>query len=398
MEYFDSILMKMNTRLLSFIEAETIKRSDRLAILGLDEHSFAIRTLLVNQGYEVECYISEDEERREAVQRGVKHALSRYFNKTDAYIKIFSVDEWAGEADENWKIFYASMDCTKEITKITNIVKIRKVRIYCLYDWEHIEYKKKTEKLKRITIDELKVIEKGILACFDWFCGEHSLRYWLSGGSMLGTVRHKGFIPWDDDIDVFMPDVDYERFLELFKEDEYLRCQIVDDENDVWGHYKFVRLADKSTLLIEKYPFYNHFIGVNIEILPIVGLPRDTRERTAYIRQYEKFNARRREVFFQCSGDMHAFRRICDVESPSFETYRFDDSEYVGVLGTGYYEKDCTTRSVYAKTLRMPFEDIMVNVPQGYQEYLDNLYGKGWEEWPPENKRIFKHNIEAYWL
>ncbi len=169
-------------------------------------------------------------------------------------------------------------------------------------------------------------------------------------------------------------------------------------QNDVWGHYKFARLADKGTMLIEKYPFYNHFIGVNIEILPLVGLPKDKKERTAYMRRYEKINTRRREVFFQCSGDMNAFRKICDTEQPVFDTYRFDASEYVGVLGTGYYEKDCTTRSVYDRTLRMPFEDIMVNVPQGYQEYLDNLYGIGWEEWPPEDKRTLKHNIEAYWL
>lgn len=95
---------------------------------------------------------------------------------------------------------------------------------------------------------------------------------------------------------------------------------------------------------------------------------------------------------------MKAFRKICDAEQSSFDTYKFDDSEYVGVLGTGYYEKDCTTHSVYERTLRIPFEDIMVNVPQGYQEYLDNLYGKGWEEWPPEEKRVLKHDIEAYWL
>lgn len=398
MKYFDSILMRMDKELVSLIEEKKINNSDRLAILGLDEYSFAVRTLLENHGYKVGCYISEDEDRREKVQRSVKYALSHYFNKTDAYIRIFSVDEWAEEADDNWLFLYASEDCTDEIDKIVKTANFMKEKIYCLYDWNNIEYKKKTEKLKRITMDELKVMEKDILFFFDHFCEKYNLRYWLSGGSMLGAIRHKGFIPWDDDIDVFMPDVDYERFLELFQEDDNLRCQIVDDVNDVWGHYKFARLANKNTILIEKYPFYTHFIGVNVEILPIVGLPKDEKERIAYIRRYEKINARRREIFFKCSGDMNAFRKICDAEQIPFDTYKFDDSEYVGVLGTGYYEKDCTTRSVYERTLRMPFEDIMVNVPQGYQEYLDNLYGKGWEEWPPEEKRVLKHSIEAYRL
>lgn len=398
MEYFYSILKQMDEQLAFLTEKGKINYSDKLAILGLDEHSFAVRTLLENRGYRVECYISEKEERRERVRRSVKYALSHYFNKTDSYIRIFSVDEWVREIDENWIILYASENCADEIEKIVNSTDISRDKIYCLYDWENAGYRKKTEKLKKIAMDELKAIEKDILFYFDQFCKKNNFRYWLSGGSMLGAIRHKGFIPWDDDIDVFMPDVDYERFLELFRESDKLMCQIVDDENDVWGHYKFARLADKRTLLVEKYPFYNHFVGVNVEILPIVGLPKDKEERTAYIRRYEKINARRREVFFKCSGDMDEFRKICNAEQPSFEAYRFDDSEFVGVLGTGYYEKDCTTRLVYENTLRMPFEDIMVNIPQGYQEYLDNLYGKGWEEWPPEEKRTLAHNIEAYWL
>ena len=80
------------------------------------------------------------------------------------------------------------------------------------------------------------------------------------------------------------------------------------------------------------------------------------------------------------------------------ERYDFDHSDYVGVLGTVYKERDQTTRKVYESTIRMPFEDIEVNVPIGYREYLDNLYGKDWMELPDENKRISNHNVEIFWL
>ncbi len=80
------------------------------------------------------------------------------------------------------------------------------------------------------------------------------------------------------------------------------------------------------------------------------------------------------------------------------EKYDFDQSDYVGVLATAYKEKDCTTRKVYDSTLRFTFEDIEVNVPLGYEEYLMNLYGKNWMELPEEGKRVSHHNIEAYWL
>ena len=77
--------------------------------------------------------------------------------------------------------------------------------------------------------------------------------------------------------------------------------------------------------------------------------------------------------------------------------YDFDEASYVGVLGTAYGERDCTTRRVYNGTLRMPFEDIEVNVPVGFEEYLGNLYGSDWMTLPDESKRKTHHNISAYW-
>lgn len=70
---------------------------------------------------------------------------------------------------------------------------------------------------KELTSSEIKKAELDILIAFDEFCREHKLRYFLSSGTLLGAIRHKGFIPWDDDIDVSMPRPDYEKFYELTK-------------------------------------------------------------------------------------------------------------------------------------------------------------------------------------
>jgi lipopolysaccharide cholinephosphotransferase len=80
------------------------------------------------------------------------------------------------------------------------------------------------------------------------------------------------------------------------------------------------------------------------------------------------------------------------------EKYDFDRSEYVGVLGTAYGDKDSTTNKVYSDTLRAPFEDIEVNIPVGYKEYLDHLYGSDWMQLPEESKRKSLHEIKAYWM
>ena len=95
---------------------------------------------------------------------------------------------------------------------------------------------------------------------------------------------------------------------------------------------------------------------------------------------------------------MGIYNRWYLAQEEFLRKYDFDKSDYVGVLATAYGEKDCTTRKVYDETLRMPFEDMEVNVPIGYKEYLDNLYGDDWMELPDESKRVSHHNMEAFWL
>ena len=396
LEYFFSILGNMNKELNRLIENNTIDKLTKIAVVGVDEYSFAIRTLLEHQNMKVDCYLEDDAEMRQSYKNRVRGACARYFNKTNEYIHVYTTEEWLSGVGRNSVVLFASKDCENEIEIIDQSKRLSSEKICCLYSWKHGEYAKMADGKQRITLDELKKIEKDILMYFDQFCEKNSLRYWVSGGTMLGALRHKGFIPWDDDIDVFMPDVDYDRFLELIKKENLYECHIVDDYDDVWGHYKFSRLFDKRTLFIENYPFYRHYLGVNIEILPIVGVPQNKEERMAYMRKYEDFNIMRKKYFFDCDGNMDKFRQKYGSQILSPE--RFDDSEYVGVLGTGYYERDCTSRSVYDETLRVSFEDIEVNIPKGYQEYLDTLYGKGWEELPSESKRTAKHNFEAYWL
>ena len=73
--------------------------------------------------------------------------------------------------------------------------------------------------MQQLTLDELKSTEYGVLCAFADYCEAHNLRYWLGNGTLIGAVRHKGFIPWDDDIDVFMPRPDYEELKAGFNSD-----------------------------------------------------------------------------------------------------------------------------------------------------------------------------------
>ena len=126
-------------------------------------------------------------------------------------------------------------------------------------------------------------LQKRLLVIFKAFaevCEKHNLSYFLNGGSCLGAIRHKGFIPWDDDIDVMMPREDYEKFLTLQKEYEgtpyFIQCW----KTDPHYIYGYAKLRDSSTTFIEDN-YVNHRInhGVWIDIFPIDGMSKEPIDR-----------------------------------------------------------------------------------------------------------------------
>lgn len=129
--------------------------------------------------------------------------------------------------------------------------------------------------MKKLELEECKILMFDILKEFKMFCETQGLCYSLFGGSLLGAVRHGGFIPWDDDIDVAMPRNDYERFLKLFEKSSLSKKFKLYDLNRFPDYpYPFLKLANPKTLiqgLGKDSPFD---IGLHIDIFPLDGLPR----------------------------------------------------------------------------------------------------------------------------
>ena len=121
-------------------------------------------------------------------------------------------------------------------------------------------------------IKELQQRILNILLEFDKVCARHGLRYCICGGTMIGAVRHKGFIPWDDDLDVSMPRPDYERLIAHAKEWLPEPLEFVCAENDPLYPLPFGKIQDASTTLIERRHLY-YLGGCYIDIFPFDAYP-----------------------------------------------------------------------------------------------------------------------------
>lgn len=375
-------------------------RDDRHVILyGLDRYSFAMRTILSNMGFHnIECYLSDDEAAVIAVNQDIKNFACRFLNQTTDLIPAATIDERLVPFDDNVVILAASKSYVLEKKKLEKLGYKENVHFYRVYDFTDAEWDKLCGGKTGMSLNDIQAVTKDILTYVDKLCTKYRLRYWVCGGTLLGTIRHKGFIPWDDDGDIFMPWKDYLKFIEVFEESDQFSMLGMGtcETNDFCAMY--AKVIDRRTILRDDIVSLRKVNPVGLDVFPLVGLPSDAQDRRLFFKQYQETYRMIWQDFYATNGDIGVFPKWYRRQREFLEEYDFDNSEYVGVLGTAYGERDCTGRGVYHETLRMPFEDIEVNVPVGYEEYLNNLYGKDWGMLPEESKRMSHHDMEAYWI
>ena len=143
--------------------------------------------------------------------------------------------------------------------------------------------------MRKLELAEIQQIELEIFDAFVRLCKQHGLSYQLAYGSLLGAVRHQGFIPWDDDIDVVLPRPDYDRLLSTFTEktDHYLLESPYTGNADYY--YTYAKLYDTDTTLTEKTK-RNCRRGIYIDVFPLDGIGRDEGEMEANFAKIDRLN------------------------------------------------------------------------------------------------------------
>lgn len=264
---------------------------------------------------------------------------------------------------------------------------------------------------KEILHEELKNIQIGILDRVSEFCIQNGINYSLSSGTLIGAVRHKGYIPWDDDIDIYMLRCDYERFVREFN-DYNSNYRVLSLERLSEYPYPFAKVEDKRTMLIEN--FDNAIkIGVNIDIFPIDGVPDDNKIRKSYFSRIEsirrKIVLKNVSVNFRCRGIIKNFILILgkmwlknktatqlarQLDSMIDKTAGSTDFVCNLVMGNGIGSE--FHRSVMSDYVDIEFEGKFYKAMAGYEEYLTQTYGN-YMQLPPEEQRVTHHSFKAYW-
>lgn len=257
--------------------------------------------------------------------------------------------------------------------------------------------------MEKLDIQKLKAVELDLLKIFISVCEKHGLLYFLVEGSALGAVRHGGFIPWDDDIDVGMPREDYEKFLAVAQADLpegiFLQTRITDPDYMT----PFAKLRNSSTAFIEssaKKLAINH--GIYIDIFPLDGcIDYDAyykRAKMLKIRASSRFSVKR-------SLKLKLLHILAAIRYPNaktalsrlealWETVPYSTSKTVTSYGSAWGKKEVMPREIYGKGSMGTFEGIAVRLPERVDHYLTNLYGDYMTPPPPE-KRVAHHACEV---
>lgn len=265
--------------------------------------------------------------------------------------------------------------------------------------------------MKRLNIKQIKNIELDILIKFSDFAKENNLKFYLAGGTLLGAIRHKGFIPWDDDIDICMPRADYNKLLVLMNDnDKFLLLS--NEKNNHNAPYS--KIINNKTLVKARFADKEKVNGLWIDIFPVDGLP----ENIAEVKQiYDSCNFYRtllilcsakigegKTVFRKYSkyilkplANIYGKQRCIDKIEQIAAKYPYETSKYVGIITWGLYGVgERMLKSEFEKVVEVVFEGHKFPAFSCWDSYLKGLYGD-YMQLPPVEKRK-THDMVAYML
>ena len=271
--------------------------------------------------------------------------------------------------------------------------------------------------MKELSLEELKDLQVCMLEDIHQYCTTNNIRYFIGYGTLLGAIRHGGYIPWDDDIDIGMPRPDYDFFIKNFNGNcDNLRV-IAPELN--WDFFEpYANVYDTRTVLYEdNNPHHGVEIGVKIDIFPLDGVPDDVNEYRTLRKKLYRLNVLRgfkkisliehikevllrrqgvRGLIFRLSNSFITYSGVQKRMRKLATQYDWDNSNYVDKITFQNPPETRLPRSVYENYIDVSFEGHNFKSPSDYDSHLRAIYGD-YMELPPIEQRVYQHGFKAYW-
>lgn len=271
--------------------------------------------------------------------------------------------------------------------------------IHFFYEEERCGYRI-TAQMKKVWAVELDLLNE-----FARVCKKYDISFYITGGTLLGAVRHQGMIPWDDDVDVMVFRKDYDKLCEIgskeFLHPYFFQTEEV-DKGSLRGHIQ-LRNSETTGILRSEYTPQRKFNqGIFIDVFPLDNVPDDASERERHLKNmaklckqyrkkaaqtiYYKFRLRKNVFAMGCDLIVHLLYKIwpscsyCDHEELykrfEFLSQAYNNIETENVVLVPFYKENCVRKRSWFKDITyLPFEFLSMPVPAGYDELLAKTYG-----------------------
>ncbi len=253
---------------------------------------------------------------------------------------------------------------------------------------------------------ELQLYELDILKEVDKFCKKNNIKYSLGEGSLLGAVRHHGFIPWDDDLDIYMSRENFDKFVSSFKSKDY-RVEYFNTMEKYWLPFAKVRMLKKTKFTTPAIEKISEYTGPRIDVLPIDYVPeltskeQDKQGKSIYFWKAVLRNrvypiGKKNKIYYYLIliiAKTLPYKYIVNKLTKEMKKFNNLNCKYM-VCATGDYNvrKETFPIECYEELIDIKFEDGIFPISKHYDKMLSQIYGD-YMKLPKEEDRKVKHNV-----
>lgn len=241
---------------------------------------------------------------------------------------------------------------------------------------------------------QLRMLE--MLKYIDGVCRKHDIKYWLCSGTLLGAVRHGGFIPWDDDVDIEMLRKDYVKLIKVLKYEKDSRYIVQTYKNDICYVSPYAKLRDKHSVIDEKGNRDYKYRGCFIDLFPMEYNTRNGQIFTSFLQEKILYPLAQNTLVPKWAKVIYLPILKFIMINLIYSCCRFCNNLFVSkeevchTYGVGFLKRRKVKNIFPLK--RILFENVSLPVPGNFNAYLQDIYGKNYMEIPSEGKRI-THNL-----